>query len=195
MYEKQMLLHDAIVFATQKHAGQKRKGTDTDYICHPLEVLSIVMLASPRNVDLQIAAVLHDVVEDCGVSLKEIRKRYGDKVADYVGFVSDDPCFGWRENKQNLIDTLKTASADVCILKGADTLSNLRAMAADLDVLGESLWERFRTPKEDIRWYYKEKLLATKEMRNHALTKALFDESKELYEKIFDDLLLSKQWF
>ncbi|MBQ2764190.1 MAG: hypothetical protein IJF43_04045, partial [Firmicutes bacterium] len=130
-----------------------------------------------------------------GVSLKEIRKRYGDKVADYVSFVSDDPCFGWRENKQNLIDALKTASADVCILKGADTLSNLRAMAADLDVLGESLWERFRTPKEDIRWYYKEKLLATKEMRNHALTKALFDESKELYEKIFDDLLLSKQWF
>lgn len=195
MYEKQMLLHDAIVFATRKHAGQKRKGTDIDYICHPLEVLSIVMPASPRNVDLQIAAVLHDVVEDCGVSLKEICQRYGDKVADYVGFVSDDPCFSWRENKQILIDALKGAGADFCILKGADTLSNLRSMAADLDVEGESLWERFCTSKEDIRWYYKGKILATKEMRNHALTKALFDESKELYEKIFDDSLFSKQWF
>lgn len=195
MYEKQMLLHDAIVFAARKHAGQKRKGTDTDYICHPLEVLSIVMLASPRNVDLQIAAVLHDVVEDCGVSLKEIRQRYGDQVADYVGFVSDDPCFDWRENKQILIDALKRAGADFCILKGADTLSNLRSMAADLDVVGDALWERFRTSKEDIRWYYKEKILATKEMRNHALTKALFDESKELFERIFEEPLFRQQWF
>lgn len=194
MYRKQMLLHDAIMFATEKHAGQKRKGTDADYICHPMEVLSIVMLASPRNVDLQIAAVLHDVVEDCDVSLLEIRRRFGDRVAEYVDFVSDDNSRTWRENKENSIYALRMASADFCILKCADTLSNLRSMAADLKLCGESLWERFRNPKEDIKWYYQGKLLAMKDLRNHTLTKDLFDESKVLYEQIFGELLFARQW-
>lgn len=194
MYEKQMMLHDAIVFATQKHAGQKRKGSDTDYICHPLEVLSIVAVASPRNTELQIAAVLHDVCEDCDVSVAEIRERFGDKVANYVDFVSDDPYRDWRQNKQILIDALKTAPADVCILKGADTLSNLRAMAADLKTCGDGLWDRFRTPKEDICWYYREKLLASKTLGDHALTKDLFQESKVLFENIFGESLFPRHW-
>ena len=194
MYEKQMMLHDAIVFATEKHAGQKRKGTDADYICHPMEVLAIVTLASPRNIELQMAAVLHDVVEDCDVTVAEIRERFGDKVADYVGFVSDDPYRDWRQNKQILIDALKTAPADVSILKGADTLSNLRAMAADLKTCGEEFWDRFRTSKEDIRWYYRGKLLASKSLKDHALTKDLFFESAALYEEIFEDTLLPRHW-
>ncbi|MBQ6810431.1 MAG: HD domain-containing protein [Firmicutes bacterium] len=194
MYEKQMMLHDAIVFATEKHVGQKRKGVDVDYICHPLEVLSIVTLASPRNTELQIAAVLHDVCEDCDVTVAEIRERFGDKVAGYVDFVSDDPYRDWRQNKQILIDELKTASADVSILKGADTLSNLRAMAADLKVCGEGLWDRFRTPKEDICWYYREKLLASKGLKDHALTKDLFFESLVLFEEIFGETIFQRHW-
>ncbi|MBR5328807.1 MAG: HD domain-containing protein [Firmicutes bacterium] len=194
MYEKQMLLHEAIVFAAEKHAGQKRKGTDIDYISHPLEVLSIVMLASPRNMDLQIAAVLHDVVEDCDVTVEDIRCRFGDKVAEYVAAVSDDPFRTWKQNKQILIDFLKTAGADHCILKGADTLSNLRSMAADLKVCGDELWDRFHTSKEDICWYYRGKLLASKEMRSHVLTKDLFEESRVLFEEIFGETLFCRHW-
>ena len=99
-----------------------------------------------------------------------------------------------RQNKQILIDELKTASADVSILKGADTLSNLRAMAADLKVCGEGLWDRFRTPKEDICWYYREKLLASKGLKDHALTKDLFFESLVLFEEIFGETIFQRHW-
>lgn len=194
MYQKQMVLHDAILFATEKHAGQKRKGSDVDYICHPMEVLALVTLASPHNVELQIAAVLHDVAEDCDVSLADIRRRFGERVGDYVAFVTDDKCRSWRQNKEICIHALQSASADCCILKCADTLSNLRSMAADLKTCGAALWERFHNPKEDIRWYYREKLLAMKELRYHGAAKALFDESRILYEKVFEDSLFPGQW-
>lgn len=195
MYQKQRMLHDAILFATESHAGQKRRGTEIDYICHPMEVLALVTLASPRNVELQIAAVLHDVVEDCGVSFEEIRHRFGETVAAYVAFVTDDKCRTRQQNKEILIDALKTAPADQCILKCADAVSNLRSMAWDLRALGDGLWERFHGTKEDIHRYYRGMLLAMKELRNHAATKALFDEGRVLYEEIFGEPLFPGQWY
>ena len=60
MFEK------AVIYATNAHNGQTRKGTNLPFIIHPMEVAAIVA-AMTLDQDMLCAAVLHDVVEDCDV--------------------------------------------------------------------------------------------------------------------------------
>lgn len=76
------LLEIAIEFAVQKHAGQVDKAGEP-YILHPLRVMLDV-----HGEERRIAAVLHDVVEDCGVSTGTIGRLFGDRVADAVDALS-----------------------------------------------------------------------------------------------------------
>lgn len=73
-----MNLNDAIILAATAHRGQSDKG-GAPYILHPLRV----MLACATE-EQQIAAVLHDTIEDCAVSLDTVRDRFGTAVADAV---------------------------------------------------------------------------------------------------------------
>src|SRR3954467_9729405 len=80
----------ALVYAAQLHAGQRRKGADVPYVAHLLAVTAIV-LEHGGSEDESIAALLHDAVEDQGgaATLAEIRRRYGDAVAELVSACSD----------------------------------------------------------------------------------------------------------
>ena len=75
----------AVEFATKLHDGQVRKGTSIPYISHPIAVASLVMEHGGTE-DEAIAALLHDVVEDCGGQpvLNEVRKLFGNNVATIV---------------------------------------------------------------------------------------------------------------
>src|SRR5579862_6640323 len=97
---------EALLFATRKHAGQTRKSTAVPYIAHLLSVAGLVLEAGGDE-DLAIAALLHDVVEDCGGApmLEEVRRRFGDRVAHVVEGCTDDdtaidPKPPWRERKE-----------------------------------------------------------------------------------------------
>ncbi len=68
----------AIELAARHHSGQVDKG-GAPYILHPLRVMMRV-----QGDEARIAAVLHDVVEDCGVSPLIIRAAFGDVVGDAV---------------------------------------------------------------------------------------------------------------
>lgn len=81
------ILH-AVTFAEQAHRGQVRKYTGEPYIVHPLEVASIVATVS-KDEDVIIAALLHDVVEDCGITCDQISKAFGMRVAKMVSDVTD----------------------------------------------------------------------------------------------------------
>lgn len=94
MRMKMKLLTKAIAYASKKHEGQKRKGTDIPYIVHPLEALSIASTVT-NDENVLAATVLHDVVEDCGVSLSEIKFRFGKEVARLVAADTENK----RENK------------------------------------------------------------------------------------------------
>src|SRR5271169_6287980 len=103
----------ALLFATRKHAGQHRKGTTVPYVAHLLGVAGLVLEAGGDE-DLAIAALLHDVVEDCGGApmLKEVRRRFGSRVAKVVDGCTDadtDPKPPWRERKEKYILHLKSA--------------------------------------------------------------------------------------
>ncbi len=149
----------ALLFATQKHAGQIRKGTGTPYVSHLLSVAALV-LESGGDEDLAIAALLHDVVEDCGGApmLKEVRRRFGKRVADVVEACSDTdviPKPPWRERKEQYIQRLRTADADTRLVSSADKLHNARSILADYREIGEPIWQRFQGKREGTLWYYR----------------------------------------
>ena len=151
----------AMVYATEQHKDQSRKGTTITYICHPLGVASLVLEAGGDE-DQAIAALLHDVPEDCGGEprLKEIAEKFGPGVGRIVRGCSDslveDPeeKAPWKERKEVHISHLYDADLDTLTVTAADKVYNARSIATDLQNQGPELWKRFNAKREDIIWYY-----------------------------------------
>jgi (p)ppGpp synthase/HD superfamily hydrolase len=149
----------AFQFAAEKHFGQTRKASTTPYIAHVMGVASLVLEAGGDE-DLAIAALLHDVVEDCGgvPTLKEVRRRFGKRVAEVVDGCTDAyevPQPPWRERKESYIRRLKKESAATRLVSAADKLNNVRSILSDYRVVGESVWSRFNGRREGTLWYYR----------------------------------------
>ena len=121
------LIIEVISFAAESHRFQRRKDEQQSaYICHPLDVMNI--LRNTGNVTDIIAlqaAVLHDVVEDCGVSYEQLCKLFGKDVADIVMECSDDKSLSWQNRKDMQIVHAKNVSARACLVKIGDKISNL----------------------------------------------------------------------
>jgi (p)ppGpp synthase/HD superfamily hydrolase len=150
---------EALVFATRKHAGQHRKGTAVPYVAHILSVTGLVLEAGGDE-DLAIAALLHDVVEDCGGApvFKEIRRRFGKRVAHVVDGCTDtdlDPKPPWRKRKEDYIAHLRTADPDTRLVSAADKLHNVRSIVAAYREIGDRVWERFHGKRDGTLWYYR----------------------------------------
>jgi (p)ppGpp synthase/HD superfamily hydrolase len=149
----------ALLFATRKHAGQHRKGTTVPYVAHLLSVAGLVLEAGGDE-DLAIAALLHDVVEDCGGApmLREICRRFGKRVADVVDGCTDtdlDPKPPWRQRKEDYLKHLRTADADTRLVSAADKLHNVRSIVAAYREIGDRVWERFHGKRDGTLWYYR----------------------------------------
>jgi (p)ppGpp synthase/HD superfamily hydrolase len=149
----------AFLFAAEKHGGQARKASTIPYIAHLMGVTSLALEAGGDE-DLAIAALLHDVVEDCGGKpmLKEVRRRFGSRVANVVDGCTDadtDPKPPWRERKESYIRHLRTADADTRLVSAADKLNNVRSILSDYRELGEFVWSRFNGGREGTLWYYR----------------------------------------
>ncbi len=80
------LVRRAYDFALEKHKFQRRED-GTPYITHPLAVAMTLAKAGYES-DLIAAALLHDVVEDCGVTVKTLEEKFGSQIADIVDAVS-----------------------------------------------------------------------------------------------------------
>lgn len=151
---------EALVYATELHANQVRKGSDSPYISHLIGVASIV-LEHGGNEDEAIAALLHDAVEDQGgaPTLAVIRKRFGDAVADIVEGCTDadvTPKPPWKERKLAYIAHIPHASASIRLVSASDKLYNARAILDDYLEIGDEVFKRFKPGKEGTLWYYRE---------------------------------------
>ena len=183
-------LHRAIRFAEAAHRGQKRKGSNVDYITHPMGVLQLLTEMGASR-ELQIAGVLHDTVEDTDVTLQEIRDAFGDRVATLVGSHTEDKSKPWRARKQATIDELKTTERDVKLLIMADKVSNLRSMLWDYAQLGETLWDRFNAPKADQAWVNSRIQDALYELQFDEAAAPVYWEMVDLYKDLFVAYYLS----
>lgn len=119
-------------FAALKHVHQRRKGELAEpYMNHLIEVAELVAGATDgADLDLVIAAVLHDVVEDQGVALAELAAVFGQRVADFVDEVTDDKTLPKAERKRLQVVHAASATVGAKTIKLADKTSNLRALAS-----------------------------------------------------------------
>jgi (p)ppGpp synthase/HD superfamily hydrolase len=150
---------EALAYATEVHAGQARKGTTVPYVAHVLGVCALV-LEDGGGEDEAIGALLHDAVEDGGglPVLEEIRRRFGDRVAEIVWACSDTdetPKPPWKARKTRYVAHVRAAGPDARRVSCADKLHNARAILRDYRLEGERLWGRFNAPADEQLWYYR----------------------------------------
>ncbi len=152
-------LQRAFRYAAEKHRGQTRKQSAVPYLSHLMAVASLVLEAGGDE-DLAIAGLLHDVVEDCGgmPRLREIRKRFGPRVAKIVEGCTDsfgEPKPEWVERKKDYLREVKHAGVETRLVSASDKLHNVRTILADYRQDGEAIWTRFTGKKEGTLWYYR----------------------------------------
>jgi (p)ppGpp synthase/HD superfamily hydrolase len=123
------ILKAARVAATW-HADQRRKGAKGEpYVNHLIEVAELVAKADPGNIDLIVAALLHDAIEDQQKTPEEITELFGEGVAHLVLEVTDDKSIPKPERKRLQVETTPNKSREAKLLKLADKASNLRSVA------------------------------------------------------------------
>jgi len=132
-HRSQTLIDFAFEFAVKAHDGQLRKYTGEPYIVHPIEVAQIVASVTD-DCECICAALLHDVIEDCGVTKQDlIDVGFGYPIAEMVAQLSDvsKPEDGNRKQRK-AIDRTHTAAAwpKTKTVKLADLISNTNSITA-----------------------------------------------------------------
>ncbi len=183
-------LSEAICFATSAFDGQTRKCERYPAILHSLEAATIAQTLTDEP-EVIISAVLHDTVEDAGISIKEIEDKFGARVAFLVASETENkremlpPENSWQVRKQESIDYLnKTEDLGVKVLYLSDKLSNIRSLYRSKQKFGNDLWGMFnqKDPKKH-KWYYVSIANAIKELQD---TNA-YTEYVALIEKTFSE--------
>jgi GTP pyrophosphokinase len=122
--DSQARIDSAIEFATIKHAGQFRKYTGNEYITHPITVAHIVSHYTD-DADMIIAAILHDVQEDCDVTNDELKELFGDDVSYMVEGLTHTYIGNRAQRKHETNLKLQAYDNRVKTIKIADNLHNL----------------------------------------------------------------------
>lgn len=175
-------LSEALAFAARIHQDQLRKGTDVPYISHLLGVCSLVLEAG-GSPDEAIAALLHDAIEDQGLSRGDLGERFGQVVEEIVWGCTDtdqQPKPPWRERKQAYLEELPQQSPSVLLVSLADKVHNARSLLFDGRAVGAELWSRFNAGRDSQIWYY-ESLAA---LYQELIPGSLADELTRLVEDL-----------
>lgn len=134
----------ALIWATRKHAGQRRHNTGTPYLSHLLATCAVV-LEEGGGERLAVAALLHDVLEDVPTARAELRDQFG---ADVYAVVDDctDADLGeragldWHVRKRTHLRRMASFGAGSLLVIAADKVSSLQSLVDDLARYGTGLF-------------------------------------------------------
>ncbi len=143
--EKLSLVEEAYKFAEKAHEGQRRESGEP-YLEHPLQV-AITLADLQMDASTLAASLMHDVCEDCGISLNEIENKFGAEVAKLVdgvtklsqlslhlpeGVSRKSSAADSQQQAESLRKMLVAMAEDlrVVFIKLADRLHNMRTLAA-----------------------------------------------------------------
>lgn len=162
-------LNHAINFAARHHDGQRRKGRDVPYITHPFYV-ALILARHNRPIEELMAAVLHDVVEDCAPDDNAAR-LLKDKIRDKFGVDVSNIVWGVTERKRDQNEKLPPHTrknlylgriADACEgskwVCAADKIHNGSSVVLDLLHAADrdAVWSTFSGGKQMVTWWYRE---------------------------------------
>ena len=182
------LVSEAITFSAIAHDGMRRRKSDAPYLLHPMEVGAIIGTMT-ENQEVIAAGILHDVVEDAGITPEEIGEKFGTRVMELVASETENKrselpaAQTWRTRKEESLEKLRaTNDFEVLMLWIGDKLSNIRAIYRDFLAEGNSVWNKFN--QSDIKaqaWYYRSIMRYTERL-SYTLA---WIEYKTLVEKLF----------
>jgi len=148
---KQEFLKNAEQLARRAHEGQKQV-SGKPYFEHPKEVVNILKQWNQDD-EVIAAGYLHDVVEDCEISLKEIEKEFGRRVAHLIDGMSwirnkESGKKEWDSTYKNFVKWSKREPSLV-LIKTADMLSNI----PNLHVVSHRDWVINKSYPRDMTFY------------------------------------------
>ncbi|MCH5265217.1 MAG: bifunctional (p)ppGpp synthetase/guanosine-3',5'-bis(diphosphate) 3'-pyrophosphohydrolase [Lachnospiraceae bacterium] len=160
-------LQKAFEFTARAHQGQVRKGTDIPYLIHLIRTWDYVRQMS-SDIKEQMAALLHDVLEDTPVTEAELCRQFGRDITRLVVEETVNkreglpPGESWRLRKQETITRLREKAGKleeqaVMHVAFGDKLANLYSMMYEYRRVGDVLWQKFNQKDKAMHaWYYGE---------------------------------------
>lgn len=180
-------LAKAYSFAANAHRKQYRKGTKIPYFTHIIMAMNYAMELT-RDIELLIAVILHDTVEDTEVTLEDITREFGPTVAAYIEAESEDKRPGipasdtWEIRKLETIQHLQTAEHPVKVIVLADKAANAESLLKEWRHVGDDMWQKFNQhDKSKHAWYYYSCAEALKEFSDSEVMKNYLENLKELF--------------
>jgi GTP pyrophosphokinase len=144
------LVRQAYRFADEAHLGQLRKNGDP-YITHPI---AVAQQCTEWKLDAQAlcAALMHDVLEDCGVSKADMAERFGPQITELVDGLTKLDKLEFHSREQNQAESFRkmllamARDVRVILIKLADRTHNMRTMGD----MPRSKWERISRETLDV---------------------------------------------
>jgi (p)ppGpp synthase/HD superfamily hydrolase len=121
----------AIRFAGAAHGDQKIPGSDLPYAIHLtnvcMEIMAAICAGEVENPDLAVqCALLHDSIEDTGLSFEEIKMNFGQDVADGILALTKNGSIEKNLRMSDSIERIKRQPREVWMVKIADRITNLQ---------------------------------------------------------------------
>jgi (p)ppGpp synthase/HD superfamily hydrolase len=139
-------LRDAYELAAEAHRGQTRKDGTTPYLGHPLAVAR-ELRRNGLSEEMQVAGLLHDVVEDSKMTVGDVVERFGVGVGELVAALTDDRTIeDYEERKREHRNRVEEAGSEATSIYAADKLVNVRELRRLYGELGEDAAERLKAP-------------------------------------------------
>jgi HD domain len=141
----------AFFVARSAHAGQTRGGHGRPYLDHPIQVAETLDELDYPEPTI-VAGLLHDVVEDSGLTVGDVVESFGVDVGELVAALTEDPSISdWEQRKAALRKEVSKAGSQAAAIYAADKLANLHDWRAVYAEVGEEAVEYFKAPTLDAR--------------------------------------------
>jgi (p)ppGpp synthase/HD superfamily hydrolase len=143
------LVMRSLELAARWHEGQKRKHPFEliPYIAHPAGVGFLLQKAGYSD-EIVAAGILHDVIEDCGVTEEDLVKTMNSRIAKLVQEVSEPDIHDWRQKKIAFIEKLSRATDEALAIKAADHLHNLQSILSAARASSSTIWNLFGADRD-----------------------------------------------
>lgn len=177
------LIIKAFEYAARAHKGQTRKGTKIPYFTHLVTTFGYALQLTDDE-EVLAGAILHDTVEDTWVTVDDIEKEFGARIASFVAAETENKRADrpaketWEIRKLENVKHLKSAIREVKMIALSDKTANAESMLREWKQKGDKMWEKFNQhDKYKQAWYY------------YACKSALGEFSDTSVMKKFDDIL------
>jgi myo-inositol-1(or 4)-monophosphatase len=154
-------LQKAYEYSAKAHLGQYRKGTEIPYFSHIITTMNYAMELTD-DIEVLQAAVLHDTVEDTDITVDDLIRDFGERVARLVEAETENKRMDmpanqtWEIRKKEGIEHLKDSNIDFKIIVLADKTANAESLVREWRRIGDKVWDKFnQTDKKKQEWYFK----------------------------------------